>query len=489
VEEIVEFGAIVLIVSAGFSLALALSKLSERFPIPAPALFLLAAAAASDLFPGLEGHVPIQTVERIGVVALIVILFDGGMHVGWRRFRRAAVPIASLGVVGTFATAGVMAVLAHVLLGFDWTAAWILGAALAPTDPAVMFSVLGNREVGGRTGTILEGESGANDPVGIALMIGILEFATTDGASAWTIAWEFGLAMAVGLAVGLAGAAALLPVMRRISLPNEGLYPIRVLAAAGAVYGAASLLHGSGFLAVFIAGLLLGDARAPYKAEIERFHTALASLAEIGVFVLLGLTIDITDLFSGGEWLDGLALAVLLALVARPLVCWPLLLPARLRHAERALIAWGGLKGAVPILLAAFAVLAGVDEAGRIYNIVFVVVAFSVLVQGTSLPAVAARLRIPMRTVEAEPWDLSIRLRTEPSGISRFTVAAGSRAEGEAIRDLPLSERSWVSLIIHDGEPRMPRGSYVLEAGDEVLLLSQMRSNTALRHLFEGRPE
>jgi cell volume regulation protein A len=489
VEEIQEFGTIVLVVAGGFSLALGLSKLSERFPIPAPALFLLAAAVASDLFPGLDGYVPVQTVERIGVVALIVILFDGGMHVGWRRFRRSAVPIASLGVIGTFATAGVMAVLAHALLGFDWTAAWILGAALAPTDPAVMFSVLGNREIGGRSGTILEGESGANDPVGIALMIGILEFATRDDASAWTIVWDFGLAMAVGLAIGVLGGAALVPVMRRVSLPNEGLYPIRVLGAAGVIYGAASLLHGSGFLAVFIAGLLIGDARAPYKAEIERFHTALASLAELAVFVLLGLTIDLTSLLSGGEWLDGLLLALLLALVARPLVCWPLLLPARLRHAERALIAWGGLKGAVPILLAAFAVLAGVDESQRIYDIVFVVVAFSVVVQGTSIPWAAARLRIPMRTVESEPWDLSIRLRTEPRGIRRFVVAPGARAEGEAIRDLPLGEHSWVSLIIHEGEPRMPRGSYVFEAGDEVLLLSHTRDSTALRRLFEGRPE
>jgi cell volume regulation protein A len=488
VEEIREFATIVLIVTGGFSLALALSKLSERFPIPAPVLLLLVAAVASDLFPGLEGYVPIQTVERIGVVALIVILFDGGMHVGWRRFRAAAVPIASLGVLGTFATAGVMAVLAHALLGFDWTSAWILGAALAPTDPAVMFSVLGNREIGGRSGTILEGESGANDPVGIALMIGILEFATSDEASAWSIVWEFGLAMAVGLTVGVVGAAALLPVMRRISLPNEGLYPIRVLVAAGVVYGAASLLHGSGFLAVFIAGLLIGDARAPYKAEIERFHTALASLAEIAVFVVLGLTIDLTSVFEGGEWLDGLLLALLLALVARPLVCWPLLLPARLRHAERALIAWGGLKGAVPILLAAFAVLAGVDESARMYNLVFVVVAFSVLVQGTTIPWAAGRLGIPMRIVEPEPWDLSIRLRTEPRGIRRYVVAPGARANGEAIRDLPLGEHSWVSLIIHEGEPRMPRGSYVFEAGDEVLLLSHARDSTALRRLFEGRP-
>src|SRR5919197_494775 len=205
-SELHEFGTIVLVVAAGFFGALGTYKLTERFPVPAPALFLIVAAVASDVFPGLETVISIHNVERIGVVALIVILFDGGMQVGWRRFRGAALPITSLGVVGTFATAAVMAAFAHALFGFDWTTAGILGAALAPTDPAVMFSVLGNREIGGRTGTILEGESGANDPVGIALMVGMLEFATRPEASFWVVVREFAIQMAVGLSIGVAGA-------------------------------------------------------------------------------------------------------------------------------------------------------------------------------------------------------------------------------------------------------------------------------------------
>ena len=159
-------------------LALFATKMTRRIGVPAPAVFLAAAAVASDLFPSLGDHVDTRTVERIGVVAIVVILLDGGMHVGWRRFREAAVPISVLGVLGTFATAGALAVVAHAVLGLDWTTAFLLGAALAPTDPAVMFSVLGNREVRGRSGTILEGESGANDPVGIALMLGVIAYAT-----------------------------------------------------------------------------------------------------------------------------------------------------------------------------------------------------------------------------------------------------------------------------------------------------------------------
>ena len=488
-DEILEFGTIVLVVAAGFSLALFTYKLTERFPIPAPALFLLAAAVASDVFPGLSEHVETKTVERIGVVALIVILFDGGMHVGWRRFRAAAVPIALLGTLGTFATAGVMAVFAHYLFDFDWVTAGVLGAALAPTDPAVMFSVLGNREVSGRSGTILEGESGANDPVGIAVMIGMLELASRDDASFWIVVEEFTIEMAVGLAVGVVSAWGLLWVMRRVSLPNEGLYPLRTLAAAAAIYGVAALLHGSGFLAVFIAGLLVSDARAPYKAEIERFHTSLASLAEIVVFVALGLTIDITNLGKNGVWVDGLVLAVLLALVARPLVVAPLLAATRLRPGERLFVIWGGLKGAVPILLATLVLLQGIDDAERIYDIVFVVVAFSVIVQGTSIPWAASRLGVPMRIVEPEPWDVSVRLRSEPRGVRRYVVAPGSRADGEAIRDLPLGEHTWVSLIVREGEARQARGAYVFEAGDEVLLLAEGADAAALRRLFEGRGE
>jgi potassium/hydrogen antiporter len=395
VDELITFGAIVLVVAGGILLALIASKVSERVPIPEPALFLVLAAVASDIFPELSERLTILEVERIAVVALIVILFNGGTLVGWRRFRVAAVPIFTTGILGTFATAGIVAVAAHYLFDFEWVIAGIIGAAIAPTDPAVMFSVLGGKEIRGRAGTILEGESGVNDPAGIALMIGMVELATEDG-SFWIVVEEFSIEMSVGLVVGLLGAAAMRPLLR-ISLPNPGLYPIRTLAAAGVIYGVASVLHGSGFLAVFVAGVLLGDADVPLRDEIERFHTSLASLAEVVVFVALGITIDVTDVLSSTRFLEGLALAVILALFARPLAIAPLLAMVQMRPNERVFIIWSGLRGAVPILLAAFAVLGGVDDADRVYEIVFVVVAFSVIVQGSTIPFVARRLGIRIR--------------------------------------------------------------------------------------------
>ena len=384
------FGTAVLVVSLALLVALLSAKLSGRLSIPAPAVFLVAAALTSDFFPSL--NVSIKTVERVATVALIVILLDGGASIGWRRFRKAVGPIASLGVVGTFATAGAAALFAHLAFGLDWTVAGLLGAAVAPTDPAVMFSVIGGHDLG-RAGTILEGESGANDPVGIALMIGMIELATHPGATFWIVVREFCVQMTVGLAVGVLGGLALRELTRRLSLPSPALYTLLTLAGAGIIYGAAAVGNGSGFLAVFVAGLVIADTEATARVEIEIFQDTLASLAEIVVFVALGLTIAISDI-SATRWGQGLLLAAVLAVLIRPVITALLLLPTKLHRGERLFIAWGGIKGAVPILLASFAVEAGVRGAGTIYELVFIVVLASVVVQGSTIRPAAHRFAI-----------------------------------------------------------------------------------------------
>ena len=353
-----------------------------RMPIPAPALFLVGAALLSDAFPGLVPS--IRLVEWVATVALVVILFDGGASIGTRRFRAAAVPIALLGTLGTFATAGLVAVFAHWAFGMHWLLAGLLAAAVAPTDPAVMFSVLGDREVDGRTKTILEGESGANDPVGIALMLGLLQLATHVDATFWIVVRTFAEQMAIGVALGVAGGLAQRAALRRMPVWAS-------LAGAAAIYAVTAVAHGSGFVAVFIAGIIAGD-----EAE-ELVHDTLSSAAEIVVFVALGLTVAITSL-SASRWLEGLALAAFVALVARPVAGWPLLLPVRLRHGERLFVLWGGLKGAVPILLASFAVAKHVGQAQRLYELVFVVVLASVVVQGTTVGPAARRFGVGMST-------------------------------------------------------------------------------------------
>jgi potassium/hydrogen antiporter len=471
VADVLAFGLVMTVVAAAGLIAIASSRLSEVIRVPAPALFLVAAAITSDLVPAL-GRLSPEQVQRIVTVALVFVLFDGGMHIGWRRFRASAGPITTVGIAGTFLTAGALAAIAHALLGFGWEAALLLGTALAPTDPAVVFSVLGKREVAGRSGTIIEGESGANDPVGIALMAALIAATGASGGSAVLHGLgEFLLQMVVGGGVGALLGWALIHVVRRMPLPGEALYPLRTIAAAGVVYGVATLAHGSGFLAVFVAGIMLGDQRAPYKGEIRRVHASLASLGEIIAFTVLGLTINLRQVLSTDAWWIGIVVFAVLALLVRPLLVGPLLAPVALRRGEKAFVLWAGLKGAVPILLGTFAFAANVDGANLIYHVIFVVVLLSVLVQGGLVPWVARRCGVPMSPIEPEPWALGVRFREEPQGLHRYHVGRGSPADGVTIDRLELGEGVWISLVSRAGSLLPITGDTVLQPGDEVLAL------------------
>jgi cell volume regulation protein A len=438
---------------------------------------------AAQLWPR-AALLPFTTVTRIVSVALAIILFDGGMHIGWRRFRTAAAAIVWVGVAGTLVTAAGASVAAHFVAGMDWRLSLLLGTAVAATDPAVVFSVFGRREIAGRTGVLLEGESGANDPVGIALLAALLAAHGSAGAVAWHVVTEFVLQMAVGTAIGVAGGLALLMFMRRVPLPSEGLYSPRVLAGVLVIFGLAVVARGSGFLAVFVAGILIGDEPAPYKREIQRFHSSLASLAEIVAFVLLGLTMRLSALGSAGAWSAGLAIAALLAFVIRPVLGGLVSLPVRLTLRERVFFLWTGLKGAVPILLGMTIVASGTPGAARAYQIIFVIVGFSVTVQGGLVPTLAHRLGIPLRTVEPEPWSLGVRFSEEPEGLHRYHVAAGSAADGSPVSDLPCGEDVWVSLIIRDGNLVTPTDDMTLRAGDDVLVLAEPDEAPTLDRLF-----
>ena len=465
-HDIIPFSAILGLSALALTAAVLSSQVSAWLRIPAPVVFLVVAAVASDLDSGLR-ITDFTWAQRAVTVALVLILFDGGMHIGWRRFRGSASPIIAVGVAGTVLTAAALSLLGH-LAGLGWRPALLLGAALAPTDPAVVFSVLGRREVRGRTGTILEGESGANDPVGIAIMVSLL---TASGSLAAGVE-EFLLQMSVGLAVGVSGGWALLWFMRRVTLPSEGLYSVRALVGAFVLYGAATIAHGSGFLAVFAAGIMLGDANAPYKREIARFHAALASLSEIVVFIVLGLTIQVSSLTQGFAWGLGLLFAVTLAFVIRPLALGPLLLRVRLAVGEKVFLLWSGLKGAVPILLGTYLFTAGVPDARRFYDVIVVVVIFSVLVQGGLVPVMARWCRVPMRVVEPEPWSLGVRFRHEPRGLRRFVVISGAEAAGRPLGEVALDDNVWVSIVSRHGRLIQVGRDTVLQAGDEVFVLA-----------------
>jgi cell volume regulation protein A len=482
--------AIVILLTAVVGLAAVVSsRLTERIKVPLPALVLIGAAIAVSVVPGL--HAPgEQTVNRVVTVALVGVLFDGGMHIGWARVRTALGPIATVGVAGTFLTTAAGAAVLHLGFGVSWYVALLTATALAPTDPTVVFSVLGRRQIGGRSGTILEGESGANDPVGIALMASLISAGGLTAHGALHAGGDFALQMVAGAGIGVVGGAALLRFMRKVSLPGEGLYPLRTLAGAFVIFAVATLTHGSGFLAVFVAGILLGDERAPYKLEIRRFHGALASLGEIVAFVVLGLTVDVHVLAHADVWVPGLILGVVLAFAIRPAVVGLCLIPARLASNERNFVLFAGLKGAVPILLGGYLLTAGVPGATRFYGIVVVVVAFSVIVQGGLAATVARALRLTVELVEPEPWAFGVRLRDEPHGVYRLTVAAGAPADGTAVADIEaMPDGAWVTLLVRDGRLLAVRGDTRLQAGDDVTILGGSGHGDELQAAFERPAE
>ena len=479
------FAVLLLVVAAALLVAVLSNHITSWVSVPAPALFLVVAAVAVKVIPAL--HAPANlTVQRVVTVALVFVLFHGGMNIGWSRFRSAAFPIAITGVVGTFLVVVVMTVAVHLVTGLTWYLDALIATALAPTDPAVVFSVLGQHQVSGRSGTILEGESGANDPVGIALMVALISVGGLNGGALAHVGSEFALQMVVGAAVGIVGGGALFAFMRRVPLPSEGLYPLRTAASALLLYGITSVAHGSGFLAVFVAGIVIGDAAAPYKREVERFHSSLASLGEIVAFVVLGLTVDLTVISRADVWIPGLVLGVALAVVIRPLLIGLCLIPARLHRNERAFVLFAGLKGAVPILLGSFVLTEAVPHAQRLYGIVVVVVVFSVVVQGSLVPAVARLLRLPVQTVDLEPWALGVRLQDEPDGVYRFSVVEHSVSDGRTIDELgDVLGGAWVSMVIRDGQLLPLRGGAALRAGDDVLVLAEPDRRAQLAAQFE----
>ena len=483
------FALAVLLIGAVGIAAVVSNRITSWLHLPAPALVLVAAAIAVKVIPDL--HPPRErTVEQLVTIALVFILYDGGLHIGWRRFRRVAGSVAALGIVGTVLTVAGIALVVQATVGLGWYAAILVATAIAPTDPAMVFSVFGQREIAGRSATILEGESGANDPVGIALMAGLISAGGLSGHAIAHVAGDFALQMSVGLAIGVIGGFALNWVTQRLVLPNDGLYSLRSVAFVLVIFAASVLAHGSGFLAVFVAGIAVGDSRAPFHREVAQFHSAVASLGEVVAFVVLGLTVNLADLVSPDVWIPGLSAAIVLTLVVRPLLCAGCLVGSHLRRGESLFVLFAGLKGAVPILLGSLLLTSQVPHARRLYAIVVVVVVFSVVVQGGLVPVLARKLRVPMRTVPSKPWALGVRLREDPTGAQHLTVVAGSRVDGRTIGELhdldDLPGDTWVSFIVRAGALLPVTEKTVLQAGDEALVLTAPDGGDQLRAAFGG---
>ena len=369
--------------------ALAAAPVFERLRLPSPAAFLAVGIVAGLLGVAPTGDLPIVTLEQVGAVALFLILFQGGLGTGFGAARAAARPILALGLFGTVATAGGLALVSHYVLGLDWPVSLLVAVALAPTDPAAVYAVLRGRSGSERARTVLEGESGFNDPAGIALMVAVTAAVATAHSSYGHSALRFVEELAIGLAAGVIGGLLLLAGLRLTRHLEDGVQAVAVILGVLLLGAVTASIHGSGFLAVYIAGLLLSDAWRRQDGTHHAVPEALAGVAEPLLFATLGAA------FAPLVGLDhigyGIALTIVTVFIVRPIVASLCLIGSDLAAPDRALVSWGGLKGAVPLLLAAYPALEHFDEAGTVAAIVLVATAASLLVQGGTLPLVADR--------------------------------------------------------------------------------------------------
>jgi cell volume regulation protein A len=463
----------VLVGSAVTLAAILAVRLSSRAGLPSLLIYLLMGVVLGEAGIGIEFE-NAEAAHALGFAALAVILTEGGLTTSWREARPSMKLGLSLATLGVAISVAVVAVGAHYLLGLPWELAVLLGAVCSPTDAAAVFSVLRVVPLPQRLVGSLEAESGLNDAPTVVLVSLISTGAVAENGVLGVfgiIVFELVLGVAVGLAVGFGGAW----VMRRVALPSSGLYPLAVISLAFLAYGSTVALHASGFAAIYVAALVLGNSDLPHRQTTRSFAEGIAWLAQIGLFVMLGLLLSpgrITLGIVGTALLAGL----LLTLVARPLSVLASSVVRPMPWRELSFLSWAGLRGAVPIVLTTIPLSEGVDGAERLFDIVFVMVVVYTLITAPSLPLVARVLRVTRRS---EPRDLDLEaapLERVQADLLQITISPVSRLHGVEVGELRLPKGASVSLVIRDGETLVPERRTVLRHGDDLLVVTPRKA-------------
>jgi cell volume regulation protein A len=461
------------------------SKVSARFGVPALLIFLVLGMLAGSDGPGGIAFDNYWTAQLVGIVALVLILFAGGLDTNWTSVRPVLGPGLALSTLGVLLTAVLVGWFAGATFGFTLVEGLLLGAIVSSTDAAAVFSILRSRNVSLRhpLKPLLELESGSNDPMAVFLAVGLVQLLTAGEASLAALVPLFFRQMLLGGAIGYGMGRAMVWAVNRARLAHSGLYPVLTLSLVTLTYGGTAAVGGNGFLAVYMAGIVLGNARFIHKNSLLGFHDGLAWLMQIVMFLALGLLVFPSHLLP----IAGTALLVALfqVVVARPLAVFVTLLPAGLGWREKAMVAWVGLRGAVPIVLATFPLLAGVANAETIFNVVFFTVLISVLVQGTSIPPVARLLGVdaplPPRRESPLAFDQVEGIDTD---LVELIIPPRAEVAGKPIVAIGLPAGSLIALVCRDGNFFVPSGETVLQEGDAVLVLANNDQKRAVGTLL-----
>ncbi|MDN3238217.1 potassium/proton antiporter [Glycomyces tritici] len=469
---------VVLIGCVTVLLSIAALRATQRLGLPALLVFLGAGLVLGEDGVGIPFE-DFELAQALGTFALALILIEGGLSTRWQAIRKQVAPAGMLATVGVGVSVAVTALGAHFLLGFDWQLSLTIGAVVASTDAAAVFSVLRGIGLPKRLSGTLEAESGFNDAPAVILVLAFSAAAgmPEPGHLFGVLVWELAAGSLIGLAIGSGGAW----LLRRLALPVSGLYPLAVFSLGLAAFAAAGALHASGFIAAYLAALVLGNSRLPHRAATQSFATGLGWMAQLGMFVMLGLLASPSNLLDA--IVPGLVLGVVLTLVARPLAVWVSLLPFKFTRKEQVLLSWAGLRGAIPIVLATIPRAAHLPGAQQLWDIVFVLVVVFTLLQGPTLPWVARRLGLSQEDIVQEIEIETAPLDAVDGEVLTITVQKGSGLAGIRIFELRLPEGSAVAGVVRGDRLFVPANADRLRSGDQLIIVT----NPTLREATEQR--
>ena len=478
----VDEGLMLLLVGAVLSASIVVALGAARTGLPVLVAFLGLGMLLGSDGPGGIVFDDAELAREVGIVGLALILYEGGLQTSWRRLRQVAVPAALLSSVGVVVSAMLTGLAAHVLFDLSWLEAILLGAVVSTTDAAAVFATLRFTHIRRRVARTLEAESGGNDPMAIALTLGLIAWIERPNSYgfpdlALLVVSQIGLGLLVGVVLGAVASW----VFARLPHSIGAFAPVASVAAAALSFGAADVIGGSGFLAVYLVGLAVGSTPSRSRRQLVAFHEGLAFLAQVALFIVLGLLVFPRQLSNVA--VAGLALALLLVLVIRPVAVWASTALSEFNSRERLLLGWGGLRGAVPIVLATFVLSSHVPNANTIFNAVFFVVVISTILQGTTLEWVAGRLAL----VDPAPPSLEAPIEVGPLSnldLIDFVVAPDHAIAGAAVRELGLPRSSLIAVVGRGDDSIPPRGSTIIEPGDRLFVLAPRSMRQDVEDVF-----
>jgi potassium/hydrogen antiporter len=476
-------GTIFLLTGAVLAASTVVALGAARTGLPVLVAFLGLGMVLGSDGPGGIAFDDAELARHVGTVGLVAILYEGGLQTSWRRLKEVALPAALLSTVGVVITALITAVAAYAVFDLSWLEAILLGSVVASTDAAAVFAIFRTTNIRRRIARTLEAESGGNDPMAIALTLGLIQWIENRGG-------DYGLGdlilldvrqLGLGIVVGVALGAAATWVFARIPQSIGAFAPVASVATAALAFGVADVIGGSGFIAVYLVGLAVGSTPSRHRRQLVAFHEGVAFVAHVVLFVVLGLLVFPHELPH--VILPGLAIAAVLGFVARPIAVWISTIGGGFTLNERVFLGWAGLRGAVPIVLATFALSSSVPHSNTIFNAVFFVVLASATVTGTTLAPLARRLRL----LTAAPPPAAAPLEVSPLAeleLVHFAVAPGDAIAGSAVHELGLPRRTLIAVIERDGESAPPTGSTVVQPGDRLFVLVPHRNRPDLEDVF-----